>query len=83
MTLRLNEAFSRRYYLEFSRPSANTITEKNGETLLKFNTPVGVDTFDVVLSVKPMTWGRQILTLDAAVAQRFAVQANMSQWVSP
>ena len=83
VTLRLDDAFSQHYVLERTQPVASTVSQAGGGTLLTFVPPQNSDVFDLALTVKPITWGRQVLTMNASIAQRITVQASITQFVIP
>lgn len=83
VTLRLDEASSRHYVIDSSLPVANTVSIADAATTFTFDPPANSDVFDVELTVKPLNWGRQVLTLNASIAQRVTVQASMTEFVAP
>ena len=81
VTLRMDDAFSQHYVLERTQPVASTVSQTAGGTLLTFDPPLNSDVFDLARTLKPITWGRQVLTVNASIAQRITVQATMTQFV--
>ena len=83
VSIRLDDAPVKTYALDHTQPVADTVKTAGGSTVLTFGTGSNSDVFELALTLKPLTWGYQDLKLSASVAQRFTVQAAITQFVSP
>lgn len=84
VSIQLGDAsFAEHYMLENSQPAANTVSTGEGGTILTFETPPDADTLTVELTLKPLKWGKQDLSIQASISQRVSVQAKLTQLVAP
>ena len=83
VAIRLDDATVKTYAIERTQPVADTVQTVDGSTVLTFGSGSNSEVFELALTLKPLTWGYQDLKLSASVAQRFTVQAAITQFVAP
>ena len=83
VSIRLDDATAKTYAIDRTQPVADTVQTVDGSTVLTFGTGPNSEVFELALTLKPLTWGYQDLKVSASVAQRFTIQAAISQFVAP